>query len=320
MTIEFSTEAVALPDRLAYWRDTVCATFAEIECESLSPAPFRARLSDVELAGIHFCEASASPVEVLKTEALLRRASHNNFMMCIQQSGNCIVEQNGRQAQLMPGDLALLDSMRPYRVLFPVAFRQLVVHMPRDALLAVCGAAEAQCGVRIPGAAGSSRLVTQFMNEISAHLRSPYAVGNGASDDYLRDGALALIGSALESDSQGFGKPLDRHALLYRARDLIARELGNSSLTVESIAGALHVSERRLQQVFAQHGESVSHHLWRVRLEHCKAALDRPALAGCGIGEIALMSGFNSFSHFSRSFKNAYGCTPREYRAGLARQ
>ncbi|HEY4066133.1 MAG TPA: helix-turn-helix domain-containing protein [Burkholderiaceae bacterium] len=316
MATDFSTEAVALPNRLDYWRETVCATFAEIECESLSNSPFRARLSDVELAGIHFCEASASPVNVLKTEALIRRASHNNFMMCIQQSGSCVVEQNGRQAHLMPGDLALLDSMRPYRVHFPVPFKQLVVHMPRDELLAVSNHAEAQCGRRVPGARGSSALVAQFMHEMSSHLRAPDAApSRGSVDLRFKEAALALIGAALAAEPEAVAKPHDRFALLYRARDLMAREAADPQLTVESIARELFVSERRLQQVFQQHGESASHHLWRLRLERCKAALDKPEWASRGIGEIALMSGFNSFSHFSRSFKNAYGCTPREYRS-----
>jgi AraC family transcriptional regulator, positive regulator of tynA and feaB len=34
-------------------------------------------------------------------------------------------------------------------------------------------------------------------------------------------------------------------------------------------------------------------------------------------GGISFLSGFSSFSHISRSFRQAYGCSPREYRARL---
>lgn len=320
MNIEFSTDSVTAARRLDYWRDAVCSTFADIECQALSDSPFHARLSDAELAGLHFCQSHSSPVQVSKNAALVRRSTHSNFMLCIQQEGLCVLDQEGREARLFPGDMALLDSVRPYRVAFPTPARQLIVHMPREALLRVFESAEHRCTQRISGARGTARLVAQFMQGLSAQLLLPAPIdGAGPVAEALKSGALELIVSALSdveaSEQREQPAQIARYRLLYSAQQFIDRQLTDPELTVETIALALSVSPRRLQQVFKDCGApSPSRYLWLQRLERCKAACRQPEFAQLSIGDIALKYGFNDFSHFSRSFKAAYGCTPRDYR------
>ncbi|HWK62973.1 MAG TPA: helix-turn-helix domain-containing protein [Eoetvoesiella sp.] len=318
MNTDFSTDSVAADRRLAYWRDMVCTTFADIECRALSNAPFHASLADSGLDDVHFCESSASPVQISKNDALVRRSTHSNFMLCIQQEGLCVVDQCGREARLFPGDAALLDSVRPYRVTFPTPSKQLIVHMPREALLNVLSDAEHRNAHRLSGARGTVRLVAQFMQGLSAQLHRDGAIGaGGAVAGALKTGALELIASALSDADPASEQPaqIARYRLLYRARRYIESQLANPELTIDLVASQLSVSTRRLQQVFKDCGlEPPSRYLWQQRLEHCKAACESPEFAQHSIGDIALMHGFNDFSHFSRSFKAAYGCTPREYR------
>lgn len=319
MNIDFSTDSVAVNNRLAYWRDVVCNTFANIDCQAPANVPFHARLADCGLQGIHFCESSASPVQVSKNTALIRQSSHNNFMLCIQQEGLCVVDQSNHQARLFPGDMALLDSVQPYRVTFPDTSRQLIVHMPRDALLDVLSDAEARCAQRISGAQSTARLVTQFMQGLSTQLRQPDSIDlQGPVAVALKSGALELIASALSGALSARNEPpaqIARYRLLYRAQHYIESHLTNTDLTVDTVARHLSISTRRLQQVFKDCGlEPPSRYLWLQRLECCKKACEAPEFARRSIGDIALMHGFNDFSHFSRSFKAAYGCTPSEYR------
>lgn len=314
MSVVFSTDKCDPRHALSYWRDTVCATFAEIDCAPLSDTPFRASLVDMEVSGIHFCEVDATPVDVTKTESLVRKATHDNFMLCVQQSGTCVMTQNGHHVRLVPGDLALLDSASPYQLRFPTSFRQLVVHMPRAELLAIAPIAQARCGQRVPGATASVPIVSRFLTQMAGYARQKEPQGSDAGDQALKRAALSMIESALHVKWRALTDLSSRYVLWHTATELIAREARNSALTTARIAEALGVSERRLQQVFQHHGDSVSRHLWRVRLERCKSALDAASDGRRSIGDIALAGGFNSFSHFSRSFRNAYGCTPREYR------
>lgn len=55
-------------------------------------------------------------------------------------------------------------------------------------------------------------------------------------------------------------------------------------------------------------------YIWHRRLERIRHDLANPALAGTSITEIAFGRGFSSSTHFSRSFRESYGVSPRVYR------
>ena len=158
-------------------------------------------------------------------------------------------------------------------------------------------------------------MVARFMAQMADHVERRANPLTPDSDEALRDATLSLIESALRIDESARVDASPAHLLWHGAMDLMKRELGDPSLSTVSMAQRLRISERRLQQVFQQRGESVSRCLWKMRLEYSRTALDARSDVPSSIGDVALMAGFNSFSHFSRSFKAAYGCTPRDYRS-----
>jgi AraC family transcriptional activator of tynA and feaB len=54
--------------------------------------------------------------------------------------------------------------------------------------------------------------------------------------------------------------------------------------------------------------------VWSERLERCRRDLEEPLLRVRTVSEIAYSWGFSDVSHFSRSFKQKFGITPRECR------
>jgi AraC-like DNA-binding protein len=54
--------------------------------------------------------------------------------------------------------------------------------------------------------------------------------------------------------------------------------------------------------------------LWRERLDRCHRELADPALRAQTIGETAYRWGFNDLAHFSRAFRERFGCSPRQWR------
>lgn len=53
-------------------------------------------------------------------------------------------------------------------------------------------------------------------------------------------------------------------------------------------------------------------HVWQHRLEKCCSDMLEPLHKGKRISEIALRWDFNDLSHFSREFRQRFGCAPRE--------
>ena len=53
------------------------------------------------------------------------------FKFGLQVAGTSVVEQDGRQARLVPGDLVIYDTSRPYRIVCDEQFRMTVAMFPR---------------------------------------------------------------------------------------------------------------------------------------------------------------------------------------------
>lgn len=85
-------------------------------------------------------------------------------------------------------------------------------------------------------------------------------------------------------------------------------------LSLEDMASKVNMS----REYFCRRFSEIMHmtpfeYLLRVRIENSCRMLSDDNLT---IGEVAVRSGFNSFSYFSKTFKRFVGCMPREYRRG----
>ncbi|MGH3388856.1 MAG: helix-turn-helix transcriptional regulator [Actinomadura sp.] len=74
------------------------------------------------------------------------------------------------------------------------------------------------------------------------------------------------------------------------------------------------MSTRHLHRLFEDQGTVVAAWIRSQRLEACRRDLADPALCLVSIGELAARRGFSHPAAFSRAFRTAFGCSPRDYR------
>jgi AraC-like DNA-binding protein len=118
---------------------------------------------------------------------------------------------------------------------------------------------------------------------------------------------------ALEFDSQPAGPSVisGRHA---QVKLYIEQHLRDPHLTPSMIASRHKLSTRYLRMVFAVGGETISAYILRRRLEECARQISDPRWRGHSISEIAYAWGFNSTSHFARTFRMRFKSSPRDHR------
>lgn len=102
-----------------------------------------------------------------------------------------------------------------------------------------------------------------------------------------------------------------RHA---KVKLYIEQHLRDPELSPCAIADRLKLSSRYLRMIFATSSETVSAYILRRRLEECARQMSDPRWGRHSIAEIAFAWGFNSAPHFTRSFRERYGLSPRHYR------
>lgn len=79
-------------------------------------------------------------------------------------------------------------------------------------------------------------------------------------------------------------------------------------LTVDDLAQRACLSRSQFNRVFrAVTGDTPIHHLIRRRVEEAARLLRDP---GATVSEVAFRVGFTNFSHFSRTFRHHWGCSP----------
>jgi len=245
-----------------------------------------------------------------------RNASQDAYFAVILLSGQYLLEQHGREVFLQPGEMALYDATSPHRIHCPGPFSKLIVSIPRALLRSHLAGVEHCTARRISPELGMSAIGTHFIRSAAQHANSL----NLPQFNSLAPQALALLAASLASarpDHIHYGR--SRSASLHRVRQFIEEHLHDHDLDSSLIAAATGLSARYINSLFADEGLSLMRYVWQRRLEKCRQALRQPAQRGQAVATIAFHWGFIDQAHFSRSFKQAFGVSPRAYRAQQCR-
>lgn len=140
------------------------------------------------------------------------------------------------------------------------------------------------------------------------------SAADGLSDS--RSTVCALIVQqllALLADRSLSGAPEDAQ-LSHRFRTVRAqlKELALQNLTMDEMARQCGVSSSYLSRLFRRFDTVTPHqYLVQCRLAFAASLLLDPQLL---IKEVAVLSGYEDQYHFSRTFKDVYGCSPQQFR------
>ncbi|MGQ4600918.1 AraC-like ligand-binding domain-containing protein [Nocardia sp. R6R-6] len=294
------------------WREAISAEFVPLEAalrSSASALGFVGELRSRTLGSIQLSEVSGGAVVVSRTPGMIRRSDPGLIKLGMQVQGRSIVRQSGHEAVLTPGDFAIYDTARPYRVEFTGSCAMFVVMFPRAELRSREQDLASAVARSINGEQGIGGVLSPFL----------YGLRRSLADEGFRDSPMLesavfdLVSAVLE-----VGSPADHEhsgeVLLASAKAFIEAHLSNIDLNTRMIAENHHISPRYLQRLFEGDGATVAGWIRRRRLEKCRKDLADARMAHLSIGAICSRHGLADSSHFSKIFKEEFGVPPREYR------
>ena len=296
-----------------HWKHLVAESFVPLAARTGDVDGFRGQLRSRVLDRMSVVEVTATSHEVHRTPALIAQASERYFKLNLQLEGTGLLIQDNREALLRPGDLAIYDTNRPYTLAFEEEARMMVVMFPCDALSLPTDYVGQLAAVRMAGSTGLSGIVGQFIRQLSENLD----VLSGPSGSRLAANALDLVSTLLHAEMDIAPDRMKPQALLaVSVREYIEANLSDPQLSPASIAAAHFISTRHLHNVFHESGTTVATWIRSQRLDGARRELRDPLLAGKPVGAVAARWGFLDAAHFSRTFRDAFGVSPSDWRRG----
>ncbi|MGF1770168.1 helix-turn-helix domain-containing protein [Enterovibrio makurazakiensis] len=310
----YDTNACHQSEKFAFWRESVCDAYVNLGCETLYQKHFKGRieLSRHDIIDLSF--VSGSKHKVIRRTEDIGRATDAEFLLSIQLNNRSVIEQCGRTAPLSRYDFTLYSSTEIYSIDLEEDFKQLVIKFPKKALLSRLPDANMLTAIPVNGTSELGRLVANTALNISSLIDSQTTDCKRLLQETLID-LVATSLAPLRGSRVELSHP--EQQLLIRAKSFILANLQDASLNREDIAKSLGLSVRRLSEVFARNEETVCGFIRESRMQKIASDLLDERFSKVGISEIAFKWGQNNLQHFSRTFRDQFGCSPRDYRKAM---
>jgi len=305
----FDVRSFEPEERPEAWREVLATThlpwrmpLASTDSRAQGAWVQRVRVDDVSVVdcGCDPCGGTRGSAEIASTEGEF-------FGVLMNLSGREVLAQDGRTAELTPGEVVVWDSRRAAEFVVVEPLLKRTVFVPREQLAALCPHVDRATAIGLARRTPAARLLVAYVATLAA-LAPTF---DAATAITARNTTLELLAASLRPDASA-GTASVRAGLFALACERMERHLGDSRLTPATLARSLGVSLRTLQLAFADQDDTVAASLRRRRLARAHADLVREATIS--VTEVAFRWGFVDSGHFSRLFRRAYGVSPSAVR------
>lgn len=294
--------------RFAQWRDIICRQLIGVDMEAADVAGFIGGFASAPIGTTSLAEVSATPMWVCRRDGFISREAEPAFLVNVMAEGRAFAIQGANQFFVEQGDIFIQNANQPYTMEINSNFRILTLRVPAKLMANYMIPVDSICSVPLSLAGKTASIASSIL--LSLHENVDEISSNDA--ELAVGSALMMIGAAA---AQLTAPPRTAsHASFGRIIQFIDRNLRCPDLNSALVADAAGITVRQLNRIFENEHETVSRLILRRRLERCRLDLLSQGLASRTIGEVAYYWGFNNLSHFSESFRQAYGASPRETR------
>jgi AraC-like DNA-binding protein len=303
----WSTTDVESQHALAYWVDTICDRFLEIDIDSPNRHQFQAHLEQLSFGPAMLNVLEADVQTIRRTPARIARSRYAGYFLLHLRSGQLRFEQYGRDCRIEAGDCILVDCNAPYRLDCLEVTRSVALRFSREWLHNWIPSPEILAGRSLRSGTGWGNTLASALANLDTDRGIELALPESVVAEQIA-ALLALTAGPEAQASRGGEK------LLERIRRTIRDRCHEAGLTPGAIAEAHGISKRYLHYLFAHTHSTFGDELMSMRLDCARRLLSDARFASLKVSDVAARCGFLEPSHFARRFRRAYGAGPTEFR------
>ena len=308
-TWSFSTEAYLAPDRKDAWRHALASLALELVHLGDTPRFFGlvTALRTPHNSEYLYVSSSAQAMALAKCDPA------SALLLLVIDGAGSIVQRNGPTISFSAGDFVFGPLRARAEFDFEEDFRAVFLRMPRELLAPRLVAPMPAVLTMAHGHSGFAKVFGDLLGSVAANLETltldqlraiEATVMEFLATSVVSDGDVTMLG----------GVTGRRAGVLHRIGQTIERRLAEPELSLANVAHENGMSARNLQKLFETFDKTFSSYLRSRRLERCRDDLSTALLSQLSISEICYRWGFTDPAYFSRTFREHFGVSPREFR------
>jgi len=303
----YTTKGVDGGKRLEFWNETLRNSIFELSFEAQNES-FDAELRQDSVGPLRLSRLAISTGHsVTRSASAIARSPISRFNLNYVQRGQLTVEQNRRTCTLKAGDSVLIDSREIYSVTSTAGTRHVSLHFPIEWLKRWLPDPEDCVARPIRRGMPWSAALAASLDDAHSYADAPQGLSGLCAEQLA--GALALALGPVQSDNSTHCRKL--FGRIHKTLQDLSQD---AELEAKDVAAALSISPRYLYKILAREKTTYCRELLRIRLERAVHMLKDRRFDSVSVAEIAWRSGFRDPSHFSKRFRQTFGCPPGAFR------
>lgn len=304
--------SVGPEDGFDHWHQTTCRNYSHTECRAIPDECFSATVTTQSFGKLILSNISSrirgrSGFDLWREPAHIRKDGREEFFFWVGREGTTMLEQHGRVATLLPGQIMLMDQTKPFKLVFGEISATTLIIVDRPQLMNRVSWIEAAVARTIPANMPWSRLFVSLVDTLASATQAP----DGSSTARMETMALDMWAEILDLALAGYStKARPYRQKLQHAKSFLRANLDDPDLNNDAIGRAINLSSRTLLRLFAEEGTTPMRWLMQERLHASRHALAHHHFER--VTDLAFAFGFRNLSHFSRSFKAVHGVSPQQ--------
>jgi len=320
-TQTYSTASVSPRERFEFWREALCINFYGMTAEWDSgrhTEDFDATLCATPVVDLSLVECKASSHLCLRREHEIEERPGNAMYVYLQVRGSAWFDtRDYRQPFVTPTRTMAIGFSDLPMITAPThgeRFDFQLVRIPLERIAPLIGHRTAVRHCPLDDRASMTTLLRGYLELLFREGPSMDAVTAEAAAQTLSQ--LTAVAYGLAPAENELVRGAVREAKRRRVIAFVERHLDEPDLSPTRAAQTLGMSIRQLHALFEETDVSFAQHVRIRRLQRARqlAASHRTMK----IADIAYACGFESLRTFHRSFRDAYGVAPGEWRESLA--
>lgn len=297
--------------RWRHWHKAIANAYFPLDLSFRDSDTFQGELRSWRLGPLSLSRLKSQPLKYRRLPRHLTGEKQEEYLITVPTRSEVFFAQCGKDVRCNPGGFILERSNEPYEFSHTEAASLWVLKVGRTILDGRIRAPDRFCSIQFDGRNGAGGLFTDMLQHIPDRIGNMSVEARSTVGQQLID----LLALSVEADQRTLtcGASSVRAAHLRRIEQFIRVHLYDPDLTPEQVATGCGISTRYLHGLFRDTNQTLGQWIRDQRLMASQLDLKIPSNRRT-IAEIAYARGFSSHAEFSRTFRNRFGLTPKEFR------